>query len=97
MILRDKITALDAGGNAVATLAAHVGTTDQAVITGNSTGVEVTRGRLKAMVRPTDYAATGARWRWRGVDYQQTEPATVRRRGGRDHHYTLALEVWGEA
>lgn len=51
---------------------------------------------LRALIRPHPHAVYGSRWQWRGDTYVLDTAPLVRRRNGRDHHYTLQLRAIGE-
>lgn len=96
MKLPDRIQPLDADHQPVGDpLPAHVGTTSagtEDVPTGTGQIVRLVE-ELRALVRPTELATPGRFWEWRGTVYKQAAAPLVRRRGGRDHHFTIRLEV----
>lgn len=92
MRLRDKITRSRDG----AELRAHVGNRSMASAQqdgGNGTPVwwDLTES-LVAIVEPKGTWTPAETLSWRGRTYQVTQVA-IRRRGGKDHHYTLTLET----
>lgn len=91
MRLTDRIELITETGSVEAELRAQVGTTGLAEIT-TATGQYVLEEKLRAIIPPDDRATPGRRWRWRGDDYTQYEAPKVRRKNGRDHHYTITLE-----
>lgn len=95
MRLTDRLQPVDAAGDATgAVMAAHVGTTAAGYDsnTGPDGPVLFLVEQLRALVRPDSRAVNGQLYRWRDSTYRQAGHPIVRRRGGRDHHYTLTLE-----
>lgn len=93
MQLGDKLEVLGDGEQVIATIRAQVGMTAIPTMKHEPTGgVTLEPEQLRALIRPTRYATTGRRYRWRGEVYKQPEEPFIRRRGDRDHHYTIKLE-----
>lgn len=93
MRLRDTIQVLDSGGAVVDTLQCQI-TMDktQAELTTEQGVTQVVLTEIMSVIlKPSPYASAGRRWRWRDREYVQRADPRVRRRNGRDHHYTIEL------
>lgn len=89
MRLDDEISPIGKDGLPLEPIPCHIGQgTTQAVL---DNGVMVMSEELNALMEPTNYATTGRQWLWRGVRYVSPEPPVVRRRHGKDHHYTVKM------
>lgn len=99
MRLTDRLQPLDAAGEHLGDpLRAHVGTSAAKLepAASQTFPVMLLSEEIRALIRPHPHAAPGALWEWRGQRYRQPTSPIVRRRNGRDHHYTLRLEAIGE-
>lgn len=96
MILRDTLEVLQgATPTVVKTLPAQVGhsRTGEGWEKPGRDYVMITTEELRAIIPPYAGAVDNARYLWRGDTYKQVGPAKVRRKAGRDHHYTIVLEA----
>lgn len=92
MRLHDSIEVLDAQGNVVSELPCHISMDKtQAEIDLDIGQQYVLTEIMSVILLPTEYATPGRRWRWRERDYIQRADPRVRRRKGKDHHYTIEL------
>lgn len=98
MILTDKLEVLSGDGSEVLeTLRAQVGHTTAGRSwerpPGERDALEIITEELRAIIPPSAYATDKQRFAWRGETYTQNGPPKVRRRNGKDHHYTITLEA----
>lgn len=95
MILHDKIDVLrGTTSEVVETLAAYVGHSKSDADwekLGNDF-IWVLDEKLRVIVKPNDLSHDKTRYSWHGGTYKQVGEPKIRRRKGRDHHYTLILE-----
>lgn len=92
MRLRDLIEVLDTEGNAVETLACQISMDKTEAEIDTDLGRQYVLTEIMTVIlKPTDYATAGRRWQWRDREYVQRADARVRRRNGKDHHYTIEL------
>jgi hypothetical protein len=91
VILRDSIEVLDDNGNTIATLSCHVSVERTEATFSAEFGQILLSEELALMVKPTAYATPNRLWRWRGKVYRSDGEPKVRRRRGRDHHYTIRI------
>lgn len=93
MYLKDELEVLGDDDTVLGVLRAQVGMTKTPSITpAAGGGVEVQPEQLRAIFKPTELATKGRKYRWRGEVYSQPEPPFIRRRGNKDHHYTITLQ-----
>lgn len=103
MILHDRIevlrvpdgtpdgTVLGPGATVAAVLPAHVGHSSVMAADEPGAAVQVVE-ELRAIIEPWPWDHTTHRARWRGVEYRDDGPPMVRRKRGRDHHFTIRLK-----
>lgn len=92
MRLKDSIDVLDGAGAVIETLACHISMDKTQAEIDTDLGSQLVLTEIMSVIlKPTEYATPGRRWRWRDRDYIQRADPRVRRRNGRDHHYTIEL------
>lgn len=91
MRLHDKIEVLDNNGNVIAELPCHISMDKVEAQWNQDMQQNILVEIVSLIIRPTDYATPGRRWRWRDRLYMQAADPRVRRRKGKDHHYTVEL------
>lgn len=94
MRLTDKLEILDTEGETLQVVRAHVGHVTTTALQGLGSQV-ILAEQLRAIIRPTDYATAGRRYKWRGKNYTSEAAPLVRRQHGKDHHYTITLVADG--
>lgn len=90
MILQDTVEILSSRDEVMATLKCHVGQSIKTQLNRDFPGQISVVDTLQLIIKPHFLATNGMIYRWRGAKYTGKTP-TVRRRRGRDHHYTIEL------
>lgn len=92
MRLKDSIDVLSDSGDVLETLSCHISMDKTQAEMGTDYGAQYILTEIMSVIlKPTEYATPGRRWRWRDRDYIQRADPRVRRRNGKDHHYTIEL------
>lgn len=98
MILRDSVDIDD--GTGWNTVKAHVGSSNSKLSGGGSSGVDLfVAETIECIIPPNGFAwrpksdPSPTLVRWRGDIYYIPEAPRISRRGNRDHHMTLDLEL----
>ena len=94
MILHDTVELLSGRGEVMMTVKAHIGQAVETELNRDYPGQVIISDALQMIIKATplatQLAVQGRRYRWRGQLYVGKEPV-VRRRRGKDHHYTIEL------